>query len=59
MWPRDPFLGDAIPVDLGVQRIVELMRGAESHRIARDLPGIDYEVSLEKANGQVTPARRI
>jgi tagatose-1,6-bisphosphate aldolase non-catalytic subunit AgaZ/GatZ len=52
---KDPFLGDAIPVDLGVQRIVELMRGAESHRIARDLPGIDYEVSLEKANGQVTP----
>jgi tagatose-1,6-bisphosphate aldolase non-catalytic subunit AgaZ/GatZ len=51
---KDPFLGDAIPVDLGVQRIVELMRGAESHRIARDLPGIDYEVSLEKANGQVT-----
>jgi len=52
---KDPFLGDAIPVDLGVHRIVELMRGAESHRIARDLPGIDYEVSLEKANGQVTP----
>ena len=52
---KDPFLGDAIPVDLGVQRIVELMRGAESHRIARGLPGIDYEVSLEKANGQVTP----
>jgi tagatose-1,6-bisphosphate aldolase non-catalytic subunit AgaZ/GatZ len=52
---KDPFLGDDIPVDLGVQRIVELMRGAESHRIARDLPSIDYEVSLEKANGQVTP----
>ena len=52
---KDPFLDDAIPVDLGVQRIVELMQGAEIHRIARDLPSIDYEVSLEKANGQVTP----
>jgi D-tagatose-1,6-bisphosphate aldolase subunit GatZ/KbaZ len=52
---KDPFLDDDIPVDLGVQRIVELMRGAEGHRIARDLPSIDYEVSLEKANGQVTP----
>ena len=51
---KDPFLDDAISVDLGVGRIVELIRGAESHRISRDLPGIAYEVSLEKANGQVT-----
>jgi D-tagatose-1,6-bisphosphate aldolase subunit GatZ/KbaZ len=53
---KDPFLGDDIPVDLGVHRIVELMHGAESHRLSRGLPSIDYEVSLEKANGQVTPA---
>lgn len=52
---KDPFLGDDIPVNLGVHRIVELMRGAESHRLSRGLSSIDYEVSLEKANGQVTP----
>lgn len=51
---KDPFLDDAIPVHLGVQRIVELMRGTESHRVWRGLPAIDYEVSLEKANGAVT-----
>jgi D-tagatose-1,6-bisphosphate aldolase subunit GatZ/KbaZ len=50
--------GQAIPLEVVVERTVELIWHAEQVRIANDLPRIDYEVGTEEVHGGMVDFER-
>lgn len=54
---KDPAFPTGVPLDLAADRAVQVLREIESFRTQHDHPAVDYEVSLEEANGtSSTPA---
>ncbi|CQR25806.1 Tagatose 6 phosphate kinase [Streptococcus varani] len=52
---KDPFeVGKVIPLDVVLERTVELIDFCERERKARNLPEIGYEVGTEETNGGLT-----
>lgn len=52
---KDPFeIGKVIPLDIVLERTVELIEFCESERKKRNLPEIGYEVGTEETNGGLT-----
>ena len=52
---KDPFeVGKVIPLDIVLDRTVELIEFCEKERKARNLPEIGYEVGTEETNGGLT-----
>ncbi|PRY82385.1 class II D-tagatose-bisphosphate aldolase non-catalytic subunit [Alkalibacterium olivapovliticus] len=52
---KDPFeMGKVIPLDVVIERTLELIEFCENERIERDLPEIGYEVGTEETNGGLT-----
>ncbi|WP_440897835.1 class II D-tagatose-bisphosphate aldolase non-catalytic subunit [Amphibacillus sp. Q70] len=52
---KDPFeVGKVIPLDIVLERTVELIEFCEKERKARNLPEIGYEVGTEETNGGLT-----
>lgn len=52
---KDPFeRGKVIPLDVVIERTVELIEFCEKERISRGLPEIGYEVGTEETNGGLT-----
>jgi tagatose-1,6-bisphosphate aldolase non-catalytic subunit AgaZ/GatZ len=48
---RDPHLGGDVPLDLAAERAVTVLEKIEAFRRDAGYPEVDYEVSLEQANG--------
>ncbi len=51
---KDPHCSGVIPMDLVVNRTVELISYVEGERTARGLPEVAYEVGTEETNGGLT-----
>jgi tagatose-1,6-bisphosphate aldolase non-catalytic subunit AgaZ/GatZ len=52
---KDPFeMGKVIPLDVVLERTVDLIEFCEQERKARNLPEIGYEVGTEETNGGLT-----
>jgi len=51
---RDPHFEGTVPLDVAVDRVVELVRHTEAHRSRSGAGPVDYEVSLEKTNGAIS-----
>lgn len=52
---KDPFeVGKVIPLDMVLERTVDLITFCEKERKARNLPEIGYEVGTEETNGGLT-----
>lgn len=52
---KDPFeMGKVIPLDVVLERTVDLIEFCEKERKARNLPEIGYEVGTEETNGGLT-----
>lgn len=52
---KDPFeIGKVIPLDIVLERTVELIEFCESERKKRNFPEIGYEVGTEETNGGLT-----
>lgn len=56
---KDPFeIGKVMPLDVVLERTVELIEYCEKERIARGLPEIGYEVGTEETNGGLTSTEK-
>ncbi len=56
---KDPFeIGKVIPLDVVLQRTVELIAYCEEERKRRNLPEIGYEVGTEETNGGLTSTEK-
>lgn len=56
---KDPFvIGKVIPLDVVLQRTVELIAYCETVRKERNLPEIGYEVGTEETNGGLTSTEK-
>jgi tagatose-1,6-bisphosphate aldolase non-catalytic subunit AgaZ/GatZ len=53
---RDPQFSGMVPLDLAVDRVVELVRHIETRRSASGVGPVDYEVSLETTSSATPPA---
>lgn len=51
---KDPHCEGTLPMDVVLDRTVELIRYVEMQRKQRNLPSIDYEVGTEETNGGLT-----
>lgn len=52
---KDPFeMGKVVPLDMVLDRTVELIEFCEQERLKRGLPEIGYEVGTEETNGGLT-----
>lgn len=52
---KDPFeVGKVIPLDVVLERTIDLIEFCENERKARNLPEIGYEVGTEETNGGLT-----
>jgi D-tagatose-1,6-bisphosphate aldolase subunit GatZ/KbaZ len=54
---RDPHLPGAVPLDLAAERAVTVLGAVEAYRRDAGFPELDYEVSLEQANGDTSHLR--
>lgn len=54
---RDPHLPGPVPLDLAAERAVTVLAHVEASRKQAGLPEVDYEVSLEQANGDISEVR--
>jgi tagatose-1,6-bisphosphate aldolase non-catalytic subunit AgaZ/GatZ len=52
---RDPSYRDVVPLDLAVERVVQVVEQTEKYRLGAGREAVDYEVSLERTNGDLTP----
>jgi len=50
--------GEAVPLELVVERTVELMAHAEQYRLGRGLPAVAYEVGTEEVHGGLVDEAR-
>lgn len=56
---KDPFeIGKVMPLDVVLERTVQLIEYCEKERIARGLPEIGYEVGTEETNGGLTSTEK-
>lgn len=56
---KDPFvIGKVIPLDVVLERTVDLIAFCERERMARGLPEIGYEVGTEETNGGLTSTEK-
>lgn len=51
---RDPHLAGPVPLDLAAERAVTLLAKVEAYRRGAGYSELDYEVSLEQANGGIS-----
>lgn len=51
---KDPHVKGIVPMELVIQRTVELISYVENERVKRNLPPIAYEVGTEETNGGLT-----
>jgi len=52
---RDPGCGAMVPLDLALARTVEVIRHTEAYRLRSGRGYVDYEVSLERTSGELSP----
>ncbi len=51
---KDPHIKGIVPMELVINRTVELIEYVEAERIARNMPPVAYEVGTEETNGGLT-----